>query len=386
MNPFTHEGLLKFCDVTEGDMLENTRNIDFHKGKTFSSIDTVVWFLPTVQHVLKGGVRTVFTFAEMLSIKHGTLNIFVFCPLGGNFNTEHFSNLLLQFFPQIKFITHVYAVGKSSIDDIPKAQIAICTLWTTAYVLLKYNKSQKKIYLMQDYEPLFYEAGSMYSIVEQTYRFGFSCIANTCGVANKYKQYSANVNYFVPGIDHDTFFPDYSAKPTNHYRLIFYGRPSNPRNCFLLCAKVVQKLKSILKHRIEIISVGAEWDPAEYKLAGIVRNLGLLSDMNEIAKLYRSAHLGLVFMSTPHPSYQPFEYMASGCVVVTNQNEANQWLINNDNALIVEPLYFVAAEKICKLLSDNERFMKLAHNGLATAQLYTWHNAFNSFAGHLFSA
>ena len=62
---------------------------------------------------------------------------------------------------------------------------------------------------------------------------------------------------------------------------------------------------------------GAEWDPGAYGLGGVVRHLGLLP-YEDTGALYRACDAGLVAMATRHPSYLPFELMASGAVVVTN--------------------------------------------------------------------
>jgi hypothetical protein len=44
-------------------------------------------------------------------------------------------------------------------------------------------------------------------------------------------------------------------------------------------------------------------------------------------------------MFTPHPSYQPMEYMACGCIPVVEYQQANGWLLqDNKNAIIVENL------------------------------------------------
>src|SRR6185369_6249852 len=113
-----------------------------------------------------------------------------------------------------------------------------------AYLLLKYNSVSKKFYFMQDFEPLFYEAGSVYAAIEQTYRFGFSCIANTPGVGNRYLSYSSDAVSFYPGVDRELFSPrKNSHRDGRPYRVVFYGRPGNPRNCFGLGIQTLQALK-----------------------------------------------------------------------------------------------------------------------------------------------
>ena len=109
----------------------------------------------------------------------------------------------------------------------------------------------------------------------------------------------------------------------------------------------------------------------------MVENLGLLKRIDQVADLYRASDLGLVLMATPHPSYQPLEYMASGMVVATNINEANRWLLTPDNALLIEPIPDVAAPRIADLLQDADRRARLVENGLATVAGLDWSTAFD---------
>jgi glycosyltransferase involved in cell wall biosynthesis len=87
--------------------------------------------------------------------------------------------------------------------------------------------------------------------------------------------------------------------------------------------------------------------------------------------------MGLVFMMTPHPSYQPFEYMASGCVVATNVNDANAWLLNDDNALLLEPLADVGSARIEQVLRDVGAWARLREGGLQAIAGLRWEAAFD---------
>jgi beta-1,2-rhamnosyltransferase WsaF-like protein len=60
-----------------------------------------------------------------------------------------------------------------------ESDAAISTLWTTAYAALRFNNTRRKFCFVQDYESLFYPAGSIYALVEATYRLGYGGICNT---------------------------------------------------------------------------------------------------------------------------------------------------------------------------------------------------------------
>lgn len=380
-------GLLRLADATVEDLRFN--ELAIQKGRKFRvQNDVVLWFLPPVTHALKGGVRTVFMLAESLSRRFGTLNHFVIYSYSGrDIDTSTLTSSLTRHFPQLRYTVDVFRRGVDNVNNLPYSNVSFCTLWTTAYLQLKYNRTARKFYLMQDFEPNFYQAGSIYGVIEQTYRFGFSCIANTEGVGRRYLQYSDDVTVFAPGIDLQQFFPDPNkAEIGNPARVVFYGRPSNPRNCFLLGAEVLKALKRKMASAVEIISVGEDWDESDYGLSGVLENRGLLDSLDEVADLYRSSDLGLVFMMTPHPSYQPLEYMASGCLTATNINEANRWLINQDNALLLEPNAEIAAQKIVGVLGNSEHWSRLRRNALCTVEKYCWDQVFNEFADRLGSA
>lgn len=373
-------GLIDLPKVEPAQLKENLQCIKDGKTIKLNSIDTVLWFLPLVTHALKGGVRTVFEFSEYLSKKHDTTSIFViYSYSGADFNIDILCESLQQNFPNLKFILRKFRKGIDKEQDLPRSQIALCTLWTTAYLLMRYNKTFRKFYFMQDFEPMFYPGDEVYMTIEQTYRLGFSCIANTTGVGDRFRQYSSDIVCFTPGVDTSIFYPDKQfiaeANP-KIFNIVYYGRPENSRNAFFLGIDVLKSLKRKMGNRVSIRSAGADWDPKSFGLSGVIENLGLIKTIEEVASLYRYSHAGLVFMATPHPSYQPLEYMASGCMVATNINEANKWLLNDENSIQCEPLAEVAAEKILSSLVNVECRKKLTENGLKTVTQLKWTDAY----------
>jgi hypothetical protein len=379
MSRFAGEiGLVRLADATRHDIEANARAIASGRAAGPHEHRVATWFLPVVTHALKGGVRTVFMLAEDFSRTWGTLNVLVLCPTSArDVETTALAQSLRRHFPDMRFVLFVHRMGVDQVAVLPPSDFAFCTLWTTAYVLLKYNQTRAKYYLMQDFEPTFYAAGSVSGVIEQTYRFGFSCIANTPGVGERYTRYSTDVVSFEPGVDRAVFRPDPEKFcPGRPARLVFYGRPSNSRNCFALGIETLAALKRRMGRALLIQSAGEDWSPAEFGLEGVVENLGLLDSLDAVAELYRSADMGMVFMMTPHPSYQPLEYMASGCVVATNVNEANGWLLTKHNSLLLEPLPELAAERIEATLLDPHRWYALRREGLKTVDELDWAKAF----------
>ena len=81
--------------------------------------------------------------------------------------------------------------------------------------------------------------------------------------------------------------------------------------------------------RVDIVCAGESWNPGQFGFADKVGNLGRLQSLDEVAALYRTCHIGLVLMVTKHPSYQPFEFMASGVACVSNRNKHTDWFLRD---------------------------------------------------------
>ena len=78
-------------------------------------------------------------------------------------------------------------------------------------------------------------------------------------------------------------------------------------------------------------------------------------------------------MHTKHPSYQPFEFMASGMATVSNINPATSWLLRDgENCLLTEPLPTPAAERLGRLVTDRELRARISTAGLQEVRRYRW--------------
>jgi len=297
-------------------------------------IRSVGWFVPDFYHPFYGGVHTILRFADYLQRHAGVRSHFF---VAGTSPAPRITNLIGQAFPALADAPVTRVPGYADIPALPETDVSIATLWTTAYFLLKYNQTRRKFYFLQDYEALFYPAGSTAAQVEATYHFGFYGLANTPSVGKIYReQYGGHAECFVPCVDTEIFRPA-ASRPNGPFTIFFYGRPEHPRNGFELGAAALRRLKQRLGAGVRIVAAGAAWRPADLGLEGVVENLGLLG-YTEAADLYRRCDAGLILMFTRHPSYLPLELMASGCLVVTNHNPATQWLLRHrENCLLAQP-------------------------------------------------
>lgn len=367
----SERGFLETYDADESLLAANREVLEAFTQQRDLECASLTWFLPSFDHVYRGGVYTVLRIATYMTQTYGTRNRLV---LWGSRRIEPdvLREQIVNAFPdidvEIEHLGSLDAVGRLEPTDA-----GICTLWTTAYLLLRYNQCRGKFYLVQDFEPSFYAASSMYGLVEQTYRFGFPGIANTPGVGNAYESYGNETLAFVPGVDREVFHPGEPEPPEDRFRIVFYGRPGNPRNAFELGVQALSMIKERYGDEVEILSVGAAFDEVASGIGDVLLNLGVLPDLRSVADLYRSSHAGLVFMFSKHPSYQPLEYMASGTATVTNYNESNDWLFNDgQNALLVPSTASGAADALSRLIEDPTLREKLVEGGLGTVKELEW--------------
>jgi glycosyltransferase involved in cell wall biosynthesis len=336
----------------------------------------VRWYLPFFHHVYFGGTHTLLRFADQFARLHGVQNHF-HCYDVAPPAVSAMADKVGRAFPALASSVFTSATEARSLAP---ADAAIATLWSGAYPALHTRNVRAKFYFVQDNEPQFYPAGAASAMVEETYRFGFPGIVNTPGLADVYRSYGSPAVSFVPAVDTERYHPASAPRPDGApVRVFFYGRPKTSRNAFGLGIAALARLKRRYGDRVEVICAGENWAPSAFGLAGQIRNLGVLQSLEEVAALYRSCDVGLVFMHTKHPSYQPFEFMASGMATVSNINPATTWLLRDgENCLLTPPLPTPTAERLGRLIEDPELRTRIAAAGLEEVRRYRWEDQIES--------
>ncbi|MFL5310105.1 MAG: glycosyltransferase [Myxococcales bacterium] len=324
----------------------------------------VNWYLPEFLTPHVGGVATIFRAADHLARTREARSRFI---IHGLRDRQATSRQIGQAFASLSE-SEVIAGSRDDDGSGYPAECSVATLWTTAYELLKARNTRRKYYFIQDYEPLFYAAGSSSALAEATYRFGFYGICNTVTLRDLYtSRYGGTAMHFAPAID-PAIFHARERKPRRPPRVFLYARPGNPRNAFELVAEAARKLKLRRGDGVDLVAAGAEWKPSDYDLHGIVRNLGLLP-YAQTGELYRGCHAGVAFMLTPHPSYLPLELMACGAVAIANVNPGTGWLLKDgDNCRITHATASCLAETVEEVLDRYDELGALREHALMTVR------------------
>lgn len=352
--------LATWLNLTSAELLEIQQRPELLNESRSSRVAN--WYLPPFKYAYFGGVMTILRLAAFLRTTMGISSRFLIVGVG---DTKQISKQIEEAFPTLSGSQVLSAPDLNDIANVPSADYSFATFWTTAYYVQKIKNTALKFYVVQDFEPLFYPAGSTYAQVEETYKFGFYGICNTETIRKKYEQYGSIAEVIIPAVDRSVFYPK-ERKHENTKSLFFYARPDTPRNMFELVAPALIKAKRALGDELQITCAGGDWRPEDYGLKGIVEVKGLLT-YEQTGELYRQSDIGLAFMMTPHPSYLPLELMASGTLVIANENQDNQWLLRDKvNCLTTRATVSSISDKIIEAVRNFDTFADIRAESIRT--------------------
>lgn len=368
---------LSLASITPGELAANRRFTDAMRLRGGPPAKALfVWFVPTFEHITRGTLRTVFMAAESFSKTWDTDNLFVLLGEPPD-EQQRLDEQLNRACPSMKF-SILYRPLDFEPADLPQADAAFCTSWTTAYALAKYNKCACKYYFLQEFEADRYPAGPVRAAIEHSCTLGFFGIANTPGVAAKLQAYDPWVSYFLPGLDRNIFFPgDIERSPEAPLRITFHAGNDGEGTAFHLGLEALRVVKEYFGEAVSISCAGVEFNPDAYGLQHTLEAVGPLNFFHEAAELYRNSDLGLIFLHGAHPSYHPLEFMATGCPLLTNFNPNNVWLFRDGfNVFYAEPSIEGVSLKLIEVLQDTETRRRVAANALATVGSMDWESGF----------
>ncbi len=256
--------------------------------------------------------------------------------------------------------------NQDRIIDLKENDKYMATAWWTADLGFRCLKEQKKIfkknkkliYLIQDYEPIFYPNGDLSTKAKSTYLNEDSTIAilNSEELYNFFKNnYKFSESYYIPfelnqKLAKELSNPSLTLDARREKLIICYGRPSTPRNCFgsILDAINYWQSNDDINHvkQWKICFIGEDFSEDLLVNLQNTKVLGKLS-LENYARIMLKAKIGISLMESPHPSYPPLEMAIFGVKVITNDYEAKNLSVRNKNIINI------------KSISQNAIFQKL---------------------------
>lgn len=263
-----------------------------------------------------------------------------------------------------EFNARIYLEG----DYLPRANAAVATSWLTAYFLRHYScESSRKFYFIQDYEPMFYAAGFDAVAAAETYRFEFGAICAGTWIADMLlnaHQVKA-LGCFGFSYDQQLYRPIPKRDATR--RVFFYARPPTARRGFELGVLALDLVGRMCPD-VEFIFAG--WDVSGYAFPHVHLNAGVLKS-EELPDLYAQCDVALV-LSFSNMSLLPYEVMACGCAVVTNDDDCATWGLNERIASYARATPESIAETVVALLDDPTRRSQQVSNALEFVRETDW--------------
>ena len=318
----------------------------------WADVTTMNWYFPDIDSPFYGGINTALRLAEHLQERHGIAHRFV---MMADPNEVFFRSALAAAFPSLADVPMTFIGGPTdpSLADVPYADVSIATLWVTAYSVARARNTRRKFYLIQDFEPQFYPAGTNYALAEEGYRLGLYGLCNTDRLLDIYQRdYDGVGGAFMPAVD-DTVFHARGRRPLRHdgpATVFVYARPGHWRNCWELASLALGEMKERLGDDVRIVTAGSWARPDD--LGRGIEHLGLL-DYRDTGELYRRCDVGVALTVSAHPSYLPLELMACGVPVVAFDNPAGNWILEHEvNSLRCRRTVDGLSEAMSRLVVD----------------------------------
>lgn len=240
----------------------------------------------------------------------------------------------------------LHAEVRDAAEGIQDAHAIFATAWDTAYTVLASPARGQRLYLVQDFEPSFYPAGTESLLAEATYRFGFHGITAGAWLAQVLERdYGMAADSFDFGRD-PTYALIGSLGPHERTGLCFYSRPDTPRRAFQL-GVLALALFAKRHPEVDIHLFGVE----AKRLPFAATNHGLCSP-EQLNWLYNRCVAGLVLSAT-NVSLVPHEMLAAGCIPVVNDAEQNRTVLNSSDVVYAPATPFALAEAACALYESS---------------------------------
>src|ERR1700694_1644318 len=155
-----------FCDLSEEVLRENLEVVNRFPNRP-TAVHSSTWFLHAFAQSPYGGVHTILRLMDWMKARHDVEHRLVIYD-NQEISDKDLRSSIAAAFPSLRDIDIVLpAKGRVPLIDLselPPPDIAVCTIWYSAYCLARFNATKAKFYLVQDFEPAFYPAGTLWAL------------------------------------------------------------------------------------------------------------------------------------------------------------------------------------------------------------------------------
>ena len=277
---------------------------------------TVGWVM-TPPSAGSGGHTTLFRMVRAVEEAGHRCVLFLYDRHGGDIRAHE--RVIRDWWP------HLQADVRDAAEGIDGVDACVASSWESAHVLARRGGApMRRLYFIQDYEPYFYARGASYALAEDSYRFGFRCIALGDMVAELLRsEVGVDPDVTEFGCDTTVYRPIPAPARTG---VVCFARPDFPRRGYWLARLALTRFHE-LHPEIEIHLYGAMVEGLPFPAT----QHGRLSPV-ELNALYNTCIAGLV-LSFTNISLVPEEMLAAGTIPVMNDSAYARVVLQNDNAV-----------------------------------------------------
>ena len=311
-----------------------------------------------------GGYRTIFRLASFLAQRGHPTRMYVEQVA----HLEGMSQCSIEAFLEEHFEELPFSVVAG--HALEPADITFATNWPTAAAVASHPASLFKAYLVQDFEPEFYEQGDpLRNQAHQSYDLPLRHICYGERLATRLEQETKKpADALGFALEPEFRLQRPAAERTGAQRVLFFAKPDQPRRGYAAGVEALRLLHDA-ERDVEIVLFGSDAEMLG-KLPFPYRNLGSITT-DELAATLNSAHV-LLSLSLTNISHAPYEAMACGCAVVEARTFADPSLRDRENCLLAEPDPAAIASALVELVRDDPLRLRLAASGLETSAGMTW--------------
>ncbi|HWI31342.1 MAG TPA: glycosyltransferase family 1 protein [Microbacterium sp.] len=286
-----------------------------------------------------GGHTTLFRMVEAVEAAGHECVLFLYDRYGGDVLARE--DEIRAWWPNMR------ASIRDAKDGIADVDACVASGWETAHILARRGTSpMRRLYFIQDFEPYFYARGSMYSLAEDTYRFGLRNIALGEMVAR-----ALRIEADAPA-DVTEFGCDTSVYRLLHDRartgVVLYARPDVPRRGFWLARLALAEFHR-MHPDVDIHLYGSEVKGLPFPAT----QHGRLTP-TELNELYNRSIAGLA-MSFTNISLVAEEMLAAGVVPVVNDSVHSRADLANDHVAWARPTPHGIAAALSEVVTRQNR-------------------------------
>jgi glycosyltransferase involved in cell wall biosynthesis len=335
---------------------------------------TVNWLLDAHSDEPEGGYHTIFRLANYLGRQKHVVRVYLLPVdhLADMSHDEIQAHVSKHFGPLAVELN----IGH---ERIAPADVTIATSWTTANVVEQHRDSLHKVYLIQDFEPGFYDPEDpRYVEAQKTYDLPLRhiCIGSTLGC--RIEELSARKSEIIDvAIDQAIFqmkrMPEDRKNPI---QVLFFVQQDMKQQEYALGIEALKRVKA-QRPDVDILLVGSP-DAELDSLPFVESNVGVLRE-SELADVLNRVHI-LLSVSRSNTSRLAYAGMACGVAVVEADVESVRGIVSSDASWVrAHPNVESLAAAVVRFVDDDGLRHQVARKGARFMSQHTLEYAFKQF-------